>query len=100
MNANRFSITLILAASLLGCSASFGQATTSQPAQNPGQQQKPGDTQAAPLTLQGAPPPVSADEEAAYKAFHDAGNDDPAKKDQAAVDFLQKYPQSRYRAEL
>jgi tetratricopeptide (TPR) repeat protein len=100
MNANQFRMTLILAASLLGCSASFGQATPSQPAQNPGQQQKPGDTQAAPLTLQGAPPPVSAEEEAAYKAFHDAGNDDPAKKDQAAVDFLQKYPQSRYRPEL
>jgi tetratricopeptide (TPR) repeat protein len=103
MNANQFRMTLILAASLLGCAASFGQAT-SQPAQNPGQQPqpqpKPGDSQAAPLTLQGAPPPVSAEEEAAYKAFHDVGNDDPAKKDQAAVDFLQKYPQSRYRAEL
>jgi tetratricopeptide (TPR) repeat protein len=100
---------LILTVSLLGCAASFGQ-STSPPPQNPSQQQppqqqqqqqqSPGNSQAAPLTLQGAPPPVSAEEEAAYKAFHDAPNDDATKKEQAAEDLLQKYPQSRYRAEI
>jgi tetratricopeptide (TPR) repeat protein len=105
MNANQFKLTLILSASLLLGSASFGQAASSQSAQNPGQQpqqtqQKPADSQAAPLTLQGAPPPVSAEEDAAYKAFHDAPNDDPAKKEQLSVDFVQKYPQSRYAAEI
>ena len=105
MNANQFRIGTILVALLLRCTTSFGQAPASQPAQNPAQQpqpgqQKPTDSQAAPLTLQGAPPPVSAEEDAAYKAFHDAPNDDPAKKDQASVDFIQKYPQSRYAAEI
>jgi tetratricopeptide (TPR) repeat protein len=102
---NPFRMTLVLASSLLWCSASFAQATATPPAQTPTQQQqpqqqKPGDSQAAPLTLQGAPPPVSAEEEAAYKTFHDAANDDPTKKEQAAEDFLQKYPQSRYTAEI
>jgi tetratricopeptide (TPR) repeat protein len=94
---NRLRTTLVLAASLLACSAAFGQApTTTPPTPAPGQPNK----QAAPLTLEGAPPPVSAEEDAAFKTFRDASNDDPAKKDQASADFLQKYPQSRYRAEI
>jgi tetratricopeptide (TPR) repeat protein len=108
MNAssNQWRMALVLAASCLGCAASFGQ--SAQPAQAPGQQpqqqqqqqQNPSNPQSAPLSLQGAPPPVSAEEEAAYKVFHEAANDDPAKKEQAAEDFLQKYPESRYRAEI
>jgi tetratricopeptide (TPR) repeat protein len=98
--------SLGLAASLLGCSLAFGQAspTTTPPAQggqSGQQQQQPAgqqsNPQAAPLTLDSTPPPVSAEEDAAYKAFNDLPNEDPAKKDQAAADFVQKYPQSRYR---
>jgi tetratricopeptide (TPR) repeat protein len=102
---NPYRMTLVLASCLLWCSASFAQSTATPPTQTPTQQQqpqqqKPGDSQAAPLTLQGAPPPVSAEEEAAYKTFHDAANDDPTKKEQAGEGFLQKYPQSRYVAEI
>jgi tetratricopeptide (TPR) repeat protein len=98
---NELRITLVLAASLLGCSAMLGQApTTAPPSTNPGQENKPSTQQAAPLTLDSAPPPVSAEEDAAFKAFNDVTNDDPVKKDQAGADFLQKYPQSRYRAQV
>jgi tetratricopeptide (TPR) repeat protein len=109
MNAsgNAMRMKLILTASLFACGVSFGQ-STSQPGQTPAQQQpqqgQQGQQQqnpnAAPLTLQGAPPPVSAEEEAAYKTFHDASSEEGTKKEQAGEDFLQKYPQSRYRAEI
>lgn len=99
---NRWRMTLILAASLLGCAVAFGQApTTTPPTPAPPQDNKPASGQpAAPLTLESAPPPVSAAEEAAYKGFNDVPNEDPAKKDQAAIDFLLKYPQSRYRGQI
>lgn len=95
-------MTLVLAASLFACAVASGQApTTAPPNPTPGQENKPStQQQAAPLTLESAPPPVSAEEDAAYKAFNDAPSDDPAKKDQAGIDFLQKYPQSRYRAQI
>jgi tetratricopeptide (TPR) repeat protein len=100
-------MTLVLAATLLGGSVVFGQAQTNPPANpqaNPpaqGQDQnKPANQQAAPLSLDSAPPPVSAEEEAAFKGFDTASNDDPAKKSQLADEFLQKYPQSRYRGTI
>jgi tetratricopeptide (TPR) repeat protein len=104
-SSNQFKMALFLAASLLGCSVAFGQMPSSQPAPAPapaqGQEAKPANPQqAAPLTLEGAPPPVSAEEEAAFKAFNDMPNDDLAKKDQSGIDFIQKYPLSRYRAEI
>jgi tetratricopeptide (TPR) repeat protein len=49
----------------------------------------------APLTLDA---PVSAEEEAAYKAFHDAPMSDTNKKIELGEAFLQKYPQSRYKS--
>jgi tetratricopeptide (TPR) repeat protein len=42
-------------------------------------------------------PPVSAEEEAAYKSYVDAPPSDLPKKAQLGENFLQKYPQSRYR---
>jgi tetratricopeptide (TPR) repeat protein len=97
-------LVLVLTAALLGTGLAFGQGTQQQPKQPAPTQQTPSDkpnaAQAAPLTLDSAPPPVSAEEEAAYKAFHDDQNKDVAKKDQMAEDFLQKYPESRYRAEM
>jgi len=69
-----------------------------QPQQPSTDQSKPADV--TPLTLDNAPPPVNAEEEAAIKTFRDAPMTDVPKKDQAGEDFLQKYPQSRYRSEV
>jgi len=100
----RFVMALI---AVLFCTATaFAQAAQQQPpAQNPPAQTPPpadksAPPQATPLTLESTPPPVSAEEEAAYKVFHDQQPTDPAKKDQLGDEFLQKYPQSRYRAEV
>lgn len=102
-------VTLFLAGFLLGGTVVLAQTPSQQPpaqqpsqapAQAPSQGGQSGSQQAAPLSLEGTPPPVSAEEDAAFKAFNDAPNDDPTKKDQSANDFLQKYPQSRYRADV
>jgi tetratricopeptide (TPR) repeat protein len=100
-------VTLVVAATLLGGSVALAQAQTNPPANpqsNPpaqGQDQnKPANQQAAPLSLDSAPPPVSAEEETAFKNFDTASNDDPTKKNQLADEFLQKYPQSRYRGPI
>jgi tetratricopeptide (TPR) repeat protein len=72
----------------------------SQPAQQqPPAQQSDKDKQPtpAPLSMDSAPAPASAEEEAAYKAVTAVPDTDTAKKIQLAEDFLQKYPQSRYR---
>jgi tetratricopeptide (TPR) repeat protein len=50
--------------------------------------------------MDSAPPPVNAEEDAAIKAFREAKPEDTAAKDKLGEDFLQKYPQSRYRAEV
>jgi tetratricopeptide (TPR) repeat protein len=101
--------TLFLAGFLLGGTVVLAQTPSQQPpaqqpsqapAQAPSQGGQSGGQQSAPLSLEGTPPPVSAEEDAAFKAFNDAPNDDPAKKDQAGDAFLQKYPQSRYRADV
>lgn len=72
-----------------------GQGTQQPPAQGEKAPSTP-----APLTLNAAPPPVTAEEEAAMKAFRDAPLADVAKKNQIGEDFVQKYPQSRYRVEV
>jgi len=75
---------------------------TGQQQQNP-QQQGQAPSATAPADKNGvtldnpAPPPVNPEEEAAVKAFQDPTVKDPAKKIQMGEDFLQKYPQSRYR---
>jgi tetratricopeptide (TPR) repeat protein len=61
-------------------------------------QDKPAEV--TPLTLDNAPSPVSAEEDAAIQAFRAAPISDVAKKDQLGEAFLQKYPQSRYRPEV
>ncbi len=43
-------------------------------------------------------PPVNAEEEAAFKAYTAAQSTDNEKRVQLGEDFMQKYPQSRYRA--
>lgn len=69
------------------------------PTLNPEKKQdKPADV--TPLTLDTAPPPVNAEEDAAIKAFRAAPVTDMTKKNQMGEEFLQKYPQSRYRPEV
>ncbi|HWY09278.1 MAG TPA: hypothetical protein VNY24_20625 [Candidatus Acidoferrales bacterium] len=93
--------TLILAAGILLSGARISAQATQQapPTLNPEKKQdKPAEV--TPLTLDNAPPPVNAEEDAAMKAFRAAPITDMAKKDQLGEDFLQKYPQSRYRPEV
>ena len=93
--------TLILAGGIL-LSAPCISAQSSQqapPTLNPEKKQdKPAEV--TPLTLDNAPPPVNAEEDAAIKAFRAAPITDMAKKDQLGEEFVQKYPESRYRPEI
>lgn len=102
---NAFQIALFLAVTLLGGGGGFAQSQGTQqqqPAQGqaPAGGQKSTAPQPAPLTLDSAPPPVSAEEDAAMKAFRDVPVNDIEKKEQAGEDFVKKYPQSRYDVEV
>jgi tetratricopeptide (TPR) repeat protein len=92
--------TMVLAAGMLlfGTRTSAQATQQSAPTLNPEKKQdKPADV--APLTLD-APPPVNAEEDAAMKAFRATPITDMSKKDQLGEEFVQKYPQSRYRGEV
>jgi len=93
-------ILLASAAGILAQTPSPQQQQPQQPAPGAPASDKPAAPQAAPLTLEPAAPPVNAEEDAALKAFREMKNDDLAKKEQAAEDFLAKYPHSRYRPEF
>jgi tetratricopeptide (TPR) repeat protein len=54
----------------------------------------------APLTMESAAPPVNAEEDAAIKAYREAPLADVPKKLKMGEDFIAKYPESRYRAEV
>jgi len=95
--------TLVIAGLLLGTagiaaaqSGQSGSGSQSQPAS-----QQPADKAKTPdvtnLTLD-IPAPVSAEEDAAYKVFHEVSMSDANKKIESGEAFLQKYPQSRYRS--
>lgn len=77
-------------------SAQSGQSQAPQQ-QQPAQQDKDKQPNPAPLSMDNAaaPAPASPEEDAASKAVQQAT--DPSKKIQLAEEFLQKYPQSRYR---
>jgi tetratricopeptide (TPR) repeat protein len=104
VSSKQMRMALLLAASLLGSTAAFGQDKPAQPTPQPAPAPAASDNsttpKVAPLTLDSAPPPVSAEEEAAIKVFRDEKNEDTEKKDKTAEEFLQKYPQSRYRPEV
>lgn len=75
--------------------AQYGQGSQSQP---PAQQtDKSKTSEVTPLTLD-APPPVNAEEDAAYQAFQGVLQNDASKKIELGEAFLQKYPESRYRS--
>jgi tetratricopeptide (TPR) repeat protein len=93
--------TMIFVGAILLSGARISAQGTQQsaPTLNPEKKQdKP--QEVTPLTLDNAPPPVNAEEDAAIKAFRAVPITDMAKKDQLGEEFLQKYPQSRYRPEV
>lgn len=72
-----------------------GQSGQSQPpAQSTDKSKTPDVT---PLSLDSTPPPVNAEEDAAFKAFQAVPMSDVKQKIQSGEAFLQKYPESRYR---
>lgn len=78
-------------------STQSGQGSQSQP---PAQQSdKPKTPEVTPLTLDTAPP-VSAEEDGAYKAFQEVPQDDAAKRIEVGEAFLTKYPDSRYKSSV
>lgn len=105
---NEICSVLLLALALFTAAGAFAQSqgTQQQQPQQPtqGQQpaagQKPAAPQAAPLALDAAPPPVSAEEDAAMKSFRDVPANEVEKKEQAGEDFVKKYPNSRYAVEV
>ena len=102
---NEIGSVLLVALAILTATGAFAQSQGKPPQQQPTQgqdagQPKPGAPQAAPLTLDSAPPPVSAEEDAAIKAFRDVPVGEVEKKEQAGEDFVKKYPKSRYDAEV
>ncbi len=81
-----------------GQSLQSGQGGQSQPpAQSTDKSKTPDVT---PLTLDVAPPPVSAEEDAAFKAFQGVPSTDSNKKIELGEAFLQKYPETRYKSSL
>jgi tetratricopeptide (TPR) repeat protein len=80
--------------------AANAQTQGSQPTQTPAPDDKSKTPAPAPLTLDSTPAPVNAEEDAAIKKFRDAPAADVVAKEKLGEDFLQKYPQSRYRAEV
>jgi tetratricopeptide (TPR) repeat protein len=91
---------MILAGMLLAGVPSVAQTPAPQTPPTPAQDDKSKPSAPAPLTLDSAPPPVSAEEEAAIKKFRDAPMSDVAAKDKLGEEFLEKYPQSRYRPDV
>lgn len=73
-----------------------GQGGQSQPPAQSNDKSKTPDV--APLTLDSAPPPVSAEEDAAFKTFQAAPMNDTKQKIQLGEAFLQKYPETRYKS--
>ena len=96
--------TLTTAGLLLGlCGALMAQGSQSSQSGQGGQSQPPAQStdksktpDVTPLTLDSTPPPVNAEEDAAFKAFQAAPSTDLPKKIELGEDFVKKYPQSRY----
>ena len=87
----------VLAQGLLGAPGSqYGQGSQSQqPPAQPSDKSKTPDV--TPLTLDTAAP-MSAEEDASYKAFFAVPPNDSAKKIELGEAFIQKYPESRYKS--
>ncbi len=96
-------IAMVAGMLLIGGEVALAQAPAAQQPSTPAQTDKdktPAPITTQPLTLDATPPPVSAEEDAAMKTFRDAPLTDVPKKNQLGEDFVQKYPESRYRLEV
>jgi tetratricopeptide (TPR) repeat protein len=82
---------------LLETSVAYGQAQSTPAMQGQKDTAKAVDKT---LSLDSAGPPVNAEEDAAIKVYRDTPASDTAKKLQLGEEFVAKYPQSRYRAEV
>jgi tetratricopeptide (TPR) repeat protein len=90
-----------LVVGMFGGKMAYGQAQGTPPTTTPAPADKDKTpAPVAPLTMESAQPPVNAEEDAAVKAFRQAPVTDVPKKLKMGDDFLEKYPQSRYRAEV
>lgn len=87
-----------IAAAQSSQSSQSGQGGQSQPPAQSNDKSKTPDV--APLTLDSTPPPVSAEEDAAFKAFQAAPMSDAKQKIQLGEAFLQKYPETRYKSSV
>lgn len=83
------------AAAQTGQGSQSGQGSQTQPPAQQGDKSKSPDV--TPLTLDVAPP-VNAEEDAAFKTFQGVVQSDSNKKIEMGEAFLQKYPDSRYKA--
>ena len=96
---NRAGVGALAAFLLCGAASAGAQSGQSQPGQQqqkpPAQADKDKQPNPAPLSMDTIAAPSSPEEESASKAVQQAT--DTSKKTQLAEEFLQKYPQSRYR---
>lgn len=88
-----FALSLATAAALATVSHAQGVDPNTVPGNEAQQSQ---DQQQKQKELEAPPPKVDPKEEAAYKAFFDAGAQDADKKIQLGEDFTKTYPNSRY----
>jgi len=86
----------VAAQGLRSSAVQSAQGSQSQPPAQSGDKSKT--TDVTPLTLDTAAPPVSGEEDAAYKAFFAVLPNDAAKKIELGEAFIQKYPESRYKS--
>ena len=105
-NRNLLLDALTISALLLAsCGVAAAQGSQGSQSSQGGQSQPPAQTsdkpkapEVTPLTLDSAPPPVNAEEDAAFKAFQAAPMNDAKQKIQLGEAFLQKYPETRYKS--
>ena len=93
---------LTLAGLLIGsCGLAVAQGSQGGQSQPPAQSTDKSKTpDITPLSLDSTPPPVSAEEDAAFKAFQAVPMIDAKQKIQTGEAFLQKYPETRYKSSV
>ena len=97
---------LTLAGFLIGsCGLAVAQSSPSGQSSQGSQSQPPAPStdksktpEVTPLSLDSTPPPVNAEEDAAFKEFQAAPMSDAKQKIQKGEAFLQKYPETRYKS--
>lgn len=103
----KFWLDVLATSGLLLASCGMAAAQGSQGSQSAqgGQSQPPAQSSdksktpdVTPLTLDSAPPPVNAEEDAAFKAFQEVPMNETKQKIQTGETFLQKYPETRYKS--